>query len=445
MSTIRVAFRDFWDGFEPEHWFRRHPLWTQGHEFELSDHPDLVIHSCFDAGRAMDEVPLIDEACTRLFYTVANTPIDLSRTDFAIGPERGPASPRYLHLPGLVDERAFPTAPAFADVDSGPRIEAEREFAARVCEAVLAGRRWFWLGSRPDGTPSQEPTVLHLGPRTERPVEGVHVSSDPLDQPHVVDDEVDLSPLADGSVHRIEAPGLCLQWAPDEAIEVLERWRRPLAPDGRLSLATPDWEYCRRRAVDDPDGAFSALFAHGSRRAPRWGWRASDLERSLEEAGFASVDVRPFGAELRVRAWPRACAHEQESDRDRDLLVAWPHYEETELTLLLETVFATRPPGLRLVLRHDPTRDGLEAGAVATLKRAARNLGCGLGSDDLEVDLVSGSWAHLCPFEIGERTLLSIVTDPADPDRRRFIASLGAPSARLTEFESGLRDRRAAS
>ena len=245
-------------------------------------------------------------------------------------------------------------------------------------------------------------------------------------------------------LHLIESPEM-LQLKIREAIEVLERWRRPLAPDGRLSLAVPDWEYCRRRAVDDPDGAFSALFAHGSRRAPRWGWRASDLERSLEEAGFASVDVRPFGAELRVHAWPRACAHEQESDREGDLLVAWPHYEETELTLLLETVFATRPPGLRLVLRHDPTRDGLEAGAVATLKRAARNLGCGLGSDGLEVDLVSGSWAHLCPFEIGERTLLSIVTDPADPDRRRFIASLGAPSARLTEFESGLSDRRAAS
>jgi hypothetical protein len=595
VRTVRIAFRDFWAGFEPAHFFRRHPGFTRDFHFELSPRPDLLIHSCFPRQVKVDEVPRIDDAATRLFYTAENTPTDLSRSDFALGFDRDVDCERYLRLPNYVATQAYfgfapdalvgrtrrdlapilarprgfcafvqghsvPWRDAFVrqlsarqrvdcggpvlnnvgytvgreakyeflrryrfaicfenqrargyvteklndallcdavpiycgdpsvaldfapgsyldladfespaaliervlEIDRDPAAyrdllaaaaypgdgpspwldpERERAFVDRVCSAALAARRWFWIGSAPDGGAQGAPLSLGLGPLAARRPGEVQVSSDPLDQPDLCDDEASLSGLADGSVRELRAPALLLQWDPPEALAALRTWRAKLAPQGRLELAVADWDHARRLASSDPQRAFAALFAHGSRRAPRWGWMARELSELLAAAGFEALDLRPFGPELRARAADSAAALADPLDQPPDLVCGWPRFEDAELRSLLQLFLAAPTPELRLALRHDPHLDGPLAAALACVRRAAHGLP---GAEGREVAILSEPWGELCPFILGARSAAVFLSHPEDPDRRRFAAALCPAPLSLAELAAELHGRRRA-
>ncbi|MEO0649316.1 MAG: hypothetical protein AAFZ65_01395, partial [Planctomycetota bacterium] len=337
------------------------------------------------------------------------------------------------------------SAPVFPAGESSPWVDPDREraFAARVCDAAAAGRRWFWMGSRPDGEALDPPLELLVGPAGERDRPALHLSSDPLDQPDVCADEVDLEDLPPPGLARLSAPVACLQWEPAEALEAFTAWRGALAPGGRIEVAVPDWAHCRAAADEHPREAFAALFAHGSRRAPRWGWTAEDLERCLARAGFGAVEVRAFGAELRARAAAEARDLPGGTGSDRDLLVAWPRFEEEELAALFARFAELDRTQLRLVLRHDPRLDGGLPGAMATLQRAAQRVSAECGRALEEIDLVGQDERELCPFEIGSRTRAVLLDVARDPRKRRFLTALGAPLVRIDDALALLGGRRA--
>lgn len=73
---IKIAFSDFWEGFDPEdNWFIR---FLKNHfEIELSDHPDFLIYSVF--GRKY-----LNYKCFRIFYTGENIRPNFFDCDFAL-------------------------------------------------------------------------------------------------------------------------------------------------------------------------------------------------------------------------------------------------------------------------------------------------------------------------------------------------------------------------
>ncbi|QDU67267.1 glycosyltransferase family 10 domain-containing protein [Engelhardtia mirabilis] len=575
MRTIRVAFRDFWAGFEPDHFFQRHPEVLRHWRYELSDRPDLVIYSSFPGGEKLMTQHAIDDDAVRLYYTAENVAPDLSRCDFAIGFDRDLTDPRFLRLPnyvgtqsqigfmpdalvgradrdleaamalkqgacifvqgnhvpwreafvkklseamrvdcagpvlnntgftisrkdkyglyrrykfaitfenersrGYVTEKindalltdvvpiyagdptvaedfdpgcflnldSFPDedalieeilrlneddeayaqmlrAPAYAQDRMSPWVDPERqlEFFDRVMGAAARGQRWSWMGSRPDGAPVGDSLQLALGPRVHLEPDEFHVSSDPLDQPDVVADEVALVPLAEGSIDRLRVPGLVLQWSPDEAVAALSRWREKIAPGGRLELAVGDWDVCRKLADWAPREAFSTLFAHGSRRAPRWGWTADELNAALAGAGFEHRDVRPFGRHLRARAAGRpGCLVDPPTAVD--LVIAWPRFDQRELVPTLAAFAACSTEGLRLALRYDPALDGPLEACVDRLELALRSIRTAAAID---LVVLSDPIDDLCPFDLGARTAAVMAGPETHSDRMRFLTALG--------------------
>lgn len=597
MKTIRIAFRDFWAGFEPDHFFQRHPSLLRHWRYEISDRPDLVVYSSFPGGEKLMRCHAVDDDAVRLYYTAENVPPDLAQTDFAIGFDRDLDDERYLRLPNYVAAQAqmgyapdaladraerdlgealelkqaacvfvqgnsVPWRNAFVErlaevmrVDcAGPvlnntgftisrqdkyslyrrykfavtfenersrgyvteklndalltdvvpiyagdpsveedfdpgcflnldRFESESalidevvrldrddaayaellrapayagdrlstwadpehqlEFFDRVMTAAAAGRRWFWMGSHADGSRDAEGHSLTLGPGVRRESATYQISSDPLDQPDVVADEVRLEPLATGSVRRLRIPSLLLQWDPREAVDALERWRSLLTADGRLELAVGDWEACRRLADWAPAEAFAELFAHGSRRAPRWGWTATELREALVSAGFAALDVRPFGRGLRARAAADPALLEDPHPAP-DLVLAWPRFDRRELRPVIEAFAAGPDCGLRLALRYDAALDGPLDACLERLQSAAADVAPG---PPLNIVVLTEATDDLCPFELAARTALVVAAEDLQADRRRFLDALGrepvAPGA-LTAALEQLDTRRSA-
>ena len=88
---IKVAFTDFWDGFDPaDNFFIR--ILSQLGEVVLSDEPDYLFFSVFGNEH-------LDYNCVRIFYTGENQAPDFNLCDYALGFERMEFGDRYLRLP----------------------------------------------------------------------------------------------------------------------------------------------------------------------------------------------------------------------------------------------------------------------------------------------------------------------------------------------------------
>jgi len=89
-NKIRLAFTDFWEGFENHNWFR--PFLSRHLNVEISnDNPDAVIFS--DFGDDYMRYP-----CTRIYYTGENSRPDFNRCDYAFTFDYND-DPRHYRLP----------------------------------------------------------------------------------------------------------------------------------------------------------------------------------------------------------------------------------------------------------------------------------------------------------------------------------------------------------
>ena len=88
---IKVAFTDFWDGFDPADNFFTRILARLG-EVVLSDEPDYLFFSVFGNDH-------LDYDCIKIFYTGENQAPDFNLCDYALGFERMEFGDRYLRLP----------------------------------------------------------------------------------------------------------------------------------------------------------------------------------------------------------------------------------------------------------------------------------------------------------------------------------------------------------
>lgn len=91
-KRIKIAYSDFWDGFEADdNLFTR--LLSQVYDLEFSEHPDYLIYSVFG-----NEHLKYDD-CIRIFYTGENQAPDFNICDYAIGYDHMDFGDRYLRMP----------------------------------------------------------------------------------------------------------------------------------------------------------------------------------------------------------------------------------------------------------------------------------------------------------------------------------------------------------
>ena len=96
MKTIRIAFYDFWDSFEPENSLF-YKLLSKHFDVVLSETPDYVFFSVF--GERHWSVP---DRCVKIFYTGENLAPDFNACDYAMGFEWMDYEDRYRRVPNYL-------------------------------------------------------------------------------------------------------------------------------------------------------------------------------------------------------------------------------------------------------------------------------------------------------------------------------------------------------
>lgn len=151
MSPLRVAYLDFWRGFEPRDFVARFPELAEaaasaGGLATVTEpaRADLVVFSCFPDGRKThkprDPHAWADTSATRLFYTGENVDPSFATCDFAMSFRRDLDHPNHLRVPNYVaTQRAFGFAP---DALLSPPAEAAaiRRSKTRFCTYVQRNR-----------------------------------------------------------------------------------------------------------------------------------------------------------------------------------------------------------------------------------------------------------------------------------------------------------------
>jgi Glycosyltransferase family 10 (fucosyltransferase) C-term/Alpha-(1,3)-fucosyltransferase FucT N-terminal domain len=108
MSALRIAFRNMWPGFEPEHFARGFGFLAPRVELvHDAAHPDLLVVSCFDGATRLSAPPIVDEGLPRLFWTGENVRPDFAACEFALSFCRDLDDERHLRLPNYVFAQAL--------------------------------------------------------------------------------------------------------------------------------------------------------------------------------------------------------------------------------------------------------------------------------------------------------------------------------------------------
>ncbi len=94
MDTIKIAFTDFWDVFDPEENFITDAL-KKHFKVEISEDPDFVFCSIF--GRRH-----LKYSCAKIFYTGENIAPDFNLVDYALGFPEMDFYDRYLRFPHYI-------------------------------------------------------------------------------------------------------------------------------------------------------------------------------------------------------------------------------------------------------------------------------------------------------------------------------------------------------
>lgn len=90
MNTIKVKFTDFWTEDLQIIWL--YEILKQRFNIELSDDPDVLIHSVFGYKH-------LDYNCKKIYFTTENTIPDYSYCDYSIGFNYDEENPRHLRYP----------------------------------------------------------------------------------------------------------------------------------------------------------------------------------------------------------------------------------------------------------------------------------------------------------------------------------------------------------
>ena len=101
MNTVKIAFSDFWDDFDPKDNFIIDAL-KDHFDIVISDDPDFVFCSNFGNRHLKYD-------CVKIFYTGENLCPDFNLTDYAMGFHQISFDDRYLRLPlyVLYDDACF--------------------------------------------------------------------------------------------------------------------------------------------------------------------------------------------------------------------------------------------------------------------------------------------------------------------------------------------------
>ncbi len=91
MNTVKIAFSDFWDDFDPNDNFITEAL-KKHFDVVLSDEPDFVFCSNFGNRHLKYD-------CVKIFYTGENLCPDFNLVDYAMGFQQISFNDRYLRLP----------------------------------------------------------------------------------------------------------------------------------------------------------------------------------------------------------------------------------------------------------------------------------------------------------------------------------------------------------
>ena len=147
---MRVAFLDFWPGFEPPEFALRFPCFGEVFAPEYVADPraaELVVSSCFPGGhrtsRPRDPREWAGTGGVRLFYTGENVRPDFAACDFALSFCRDLVDARHLRLPNYVGTQALHGFPADGLANPPPDPAALRRTKTRFCTYVQGNRVAF--------------------------------------------------------------------------------------------------------------------------------------------------------------------------------------------------------------------------------------------------------------------------------------------------------------
>lgn len=142
MQKLKVAFSDFWKGFEPQNNFLAEALSTQ-FDWEISNSPDLLICSLYGDKWSTYQ-------CTRILYSAENIQSDLSHFDASLTSEPTSRSNYYLPLyrfyaayqdvfkPRQIERRAFESKKSIAAVFSNAKQRLRNQVYLRFAELFEA-------------------------------------------------------------------------------------------------------------------------------------------------------------------------------------------------------------------------------------------------------------------------------------------------------------------
>lgn len=144
---VRVAFADFWPGFEPAEFARRFPELAQVAELEYVDDvraAELVVFSCFPGGvraaRARDPRVVTGTKAVRLFYTGENMWPEMAGCDFAMSFCRDIVDERHLRVPNYVGTQRLHGFASDALLHPPADPGAIRRSKTRFCTYVQGNR-----------------------------------------------------------------------------------------------------------------------------------------------------------------------------------------------------------------------------------------------------------------------------------------------------------------
>lgn len=145
--TLRIAFADFWPGFQPAEFARRFPELGEVAELVYVDDAraaELVVFSCFPDGRRAARVrdPRVRTGtnAVRLFYTGENLRPDMAACDFAMSFCRDIVDERHLRVPNYVGTQRLHGFESDALLRAPADPGALRRSKTRFCTYVQGNR-----------------------------------------------------------------------------------------------------------------------------------------------------------------------------------------------------------------------------------------------------------------------------------------------------------------
>lgn len=126
MKKIRVAYADWWNGFNPDEYLL-HQILKKHYFVEITDKPDYVFCSVYSQNYRLYD-------CVRIFYTGENVTPDFNSFDYAIGFDEMSFGDRYIRVPNYVMNPKYQTDIKLM-LEKHKNVErfSQKDFCSFVC------------------------------------------------------------------------------------------------------------------------------------------------------------------------------------------------------------------------------------------------------------------------------------------------------------------------